>query len=265
MSLEIYPSVDRKELERFFLKRPDAHIYALADLEDRFWPYVEACVAAEAGEITAAAFFFHRLATPILYCIAEPGDPAAIALLQAVAGNIPSPCFGHLGLGLAEVVDRPFRSSGTMVKMQLTQSSSRGDKPEVPMELLSTAHEEELATFYREQAYTETDLGGGFFDPYMLEIGPYYGIRQEGQLVAAGGVHVRSPRYGVAALGNIAVAPRYRGRGFGAALTRAICHTMQREIRTIGLNVHADNKAARKCYRQLGFEPVLEYEEGEFA
>ena len=264
MSLTIRPTRNREKLERFFLQRPETHIYALADLEDPFWSHVEAFVAEDAGQIVAAAFFFDRLSIPILYCIAEPGDEAAFFLIKAIAEKVPSPCFGHLGLGLADAVDREFQSVGTMVKMQLTRPIPPKQNPGFTVEPLTAVHEQELSAFYEASAYREGDLGGGFFDPYMLEIGPYFGVRDDGRLVAAGGIHVRASCYRAAALGNIATTPEFRGRGFGTAITSAICETLREETEIIGLNVHSQNKIAQSCYERLGFERVLEYEEGNF-
>ena len=40
------------------------------------------------------------------------------------------------------------------------------------------------------------------FDPKMLQTGQYVGYWKNNQLLCVGGVHVYSPTYGVAALGN---------------------------------------------------------------
>lgn len=261
MSLEIRPTTNKRELEEFFLKRPEAHIYALADLEEPFWSHVDAFVAEEKGRVVAAAFLFDMLKAPILYCIAEPEDQAAFRLLKAIASKVPSSCFGHLGLGLADAIGRKYDSLGTINKMQLVQPTAPEEERGIVTELLSSEHVEELAAFYETSAYREGDKGGGFFEPFMLEIGPYFGVRDGDELVAAGGVHVRSPRYKAAALGNVAVAPACRGRGLGTAITWSICDFLSREIETIGLNVHTRNPSARSCYENLGFQRVLQYEE----
>ena len=95
----------------------------------------------------------------------------------------------------------------------------------------------------------------------MLETGQYLGLRRAGALVCVAGVHVYSPRYAVAALGNVTTDPRWRGQGLAGRAVAALCLRLQRECTTIGLNVHGDNAAAIACYRRLGFTEIASYDE----
>jgi ribosomal protein S18 acetylase RimI-like enzyme len=71
---------------------------------------------------------------------------------------------------------------------------------------------------------------------------------------------VYSPRYGAAALGNVATHPSARGRGLGTAACGHLCRLLEADgISTISLNVRADNKTAIGVYEQLGFRTVAEY------
>ena len=74
-------------------------------------------------------------------------------------------------------------------------------------------------------------------------------------------MHVYSAAYRVAALGNIATAPARRRRGLGRVVTAAVCQSLLASVDVIGLNVLADNAAARRCYEGLGFTDVCEYDE----
>jgi len=65
----------------------------------------------------------------------------------------------------------------------------------------------------------------------------------------------------VAALGNIATHPDFRGRNIATKLISALCYNLQNEVDTISLNVRAENKAAINCYIKMGFEITGEYEE----
>lgn len=103
---------------------------------------------------------------------------------------------------------------------------------------------------------------GHWFDPRMLDTGQYFGIRDAGELVCAAGIHVHSPEYGMAALGNIATRPdRRRGRGLALRATARLCQSLLSEVNVVGLNVKADNRAAIACYEKLGFKAVAEYQE----
>jgi predicted GNAT family acetyltransferase len=95
----------------------------------------------------------------------------------------------------------------------------------------------------------------------MLETNRYFGIWERGRLVSIAGVHVYSPQYRVAALGNITTLPAYRGRGYGTRVIATLCRALIDEDIEIGLNVKADNEAAIACYRKIGFRTVASYEE----
>jgi predicted GNAT family acetyltransferase len=103
---------------------------------------------------------------------------------------------------------------------------------------------------------------GNWFDPRMLETGCYYGVWHGGQIASVAGVHVYSPQYRVAALGNITTHPDHRGKGLCTAVTANLCRALlSGPVDTIGLNVKADNHAAIHCYQNLGFVKAAEYEE----
>jgi ribosomal protein S18 acetylase RimI-like enzyme len=132
----------------------------------------------------------------------------------------------------------------------------RGEVPEAEAAVLGPGDRERLERFYAE-AYP-----GNWFDPRMLETGVYRATVEQGEIVAAGGIHVFSPYHRVAALGNIAVHRAHRGRGLGATVTTAVCHALRAAgITHIGLNVKADNRAAIACYERLGFERCGAYDE----
>jgi ribosomal protein S18 acetylase RimI-like enzyme len=71
----------------------------------------------------------------------------------------------------------------------------------------------------------------------------------------------RRPTYRVAALGNITTHPDWRGQGLATKVTAAVCRSLRETVEHIGLNVHAENRAAIGCYEKLGFEIVTTYEE----
>ena len=119
----------------------------------------------------------------------------------------------------------------------------RGDESYLP----------ELQAFYRE-VYPEN-----WFSPRMLATQRYYGIRLEGKIVSVAGVHVYSPAYDAAVLGNVATHPRMRGHGLARLACARLCHELLQDgIHNIGLVVHAHNTSAIAVYQALGFEPVAE-------
>jgi ribosomal protein S18 acetylase RimI-like enzyme len=102
----------------------------------------------------------------------------------------------------------------------------------------------------------------GVFTADQLAHGVFYGVREGGAIVAAGGTHVVAAEYGLAAVGNVFVAPAARGHGLGGAITAAIVgELLAGPCREVILNVATDNAAAQKIYRRLGFVPHCPYSE----
>jgi predicted GNAT family acetyltransferase len=104
---------------------------------------------------------------------------------------------------------------------------------------------------------------GNWFDARMLQSGHYYGIEVDGRLVCAAGIHAYSPVYRVAALGNLATHPDFRGRGFATAVCAKLCLMLSKSVDHIGLNVKAGNSVVN-AYERWGFVKVAEYEEALF-
>ena len=91
--------------------------------------------------------------------------------------------------------------------------------------------------------------------------GVYYGMRVNGQLVAAAGTHVVSPAARLAVVGNVLTHLDYRGRGFATAVTGAVTAELLRSCDQIVLNVRADNPPAINAYRRLGYIEHARFEE----
>lgn len=108
-----------------------------------------------------------------------------------------------------------------------------------------------------------SDPDRSFFLPMMLESYPFVGIWEAGRLVASAGTHVASRGHGVAAVGAVITRPSHRGHGLGGLAMSALCQTLAKEYRTVGLNVEAGNEPALRIYDRLGFRRVFQYEEVE--
>jgi len=91
--------------------------------------------------------------------------------------------------------------------------------------------------------------------------GVYYGLRVNGQLVAAAGTHVVSPGARLAVVGNVLTHVDYRGRGFATAVTGAVTAELLRTCDQVVLNVRSDNPPALNAYRRLGYAEHVRFEE----
>jgi predicted GNAT family acetyltransferase len=168
---------------------------------------------------------------------------------------LPAALYVHASSPLLEV----FRGRYTVevAESHLKLALARTDRlapSAAPVELLGDGDLLELDELYR-AAYPET-----WFTPRMLQTGRYVAIRHDGRLASVAGVHVYSPTWGVAALGNVATLPELRGRGLARAACAALCLLLLEDVvETIALNVRADNDAAIAAYSLLGFEVATPY------
>jgi len=245
---------DRDRLRAYFRRAPGLHLYELGDLDDFFWPHTRWHALERAGELRAVVLLYTAGAPATAIAI---GDPAPLAeLLEQIRDQLPAQLHAHLSPGLDAALAPRYASEARvpMRKLALADRARLDGVDPGPVDRLGPADREEVERFFA-RAYP-----GNWFDPRMLETGQYFAIR-DGELVAAGGVHVYSPAERVAALGNIAVAESHRGRGLGTRVTAQICRSVLASVDHVGLNVRRDNRAAIACYERLGFAAVAPYEE----
>ena len=102
------------------------------------------------------------------------------------------------------------------------------------------------------------------FLPGCLASGHYYGVRENGRLIALAGTHVASVRYNIAALGTVFTHPGRRGRGHAGVCSSHVLASLGRAgIRRVVLNVEEEKAAARRVYERLGFVTACTYLDGE--
>jgi GNAT superfamily N-acetyltransferase len=111
------------------------------------------------------------------------------------------------------------------------------------------------------------DLYAGYptsaFQPDQVALGVFYGVRDGARLLAAGGTHIVSARYGIAAVGSIFTRPEARGRGLAGAVTGAVvAELLSGYCREAILNVAAANEPAGRVYTRLGFQTHCPHYEG---
>ncbi|MEM7159864.1 MAG: GNAT family N-acetyltransferase [Myxococcota bacterium] len=249
---------DKAEIERFVRRDPALHLYELGDLDPFFWPHTTWLgLRDERGELSALALLYTGTTLPTLLALGGPDGGARRDLVDAMLERLPSPIYAHLSPGLLGRFGSAWSAEphGRHLKMVHRHRARLDD---VDTEQVQPLHGEQLDEI---QAFYARAYPGNWFDARMLQTGHYVGLWQAGSLVSVAGVHVFSPRYGVAALGNITTAPECRGRGLARRVTAALCRGLYREVELIGLNVKADNVSAIACYERLGFATIGEYDE----
>jgi RimJ/RimL family protein N-acetyltransferase len=238
---------------------PLLHLYAIGDLDDFFWPYTNWYALADGGQIRQVILAYTGAPVLVLHALTSDSVEEMRALLRSILHLLPPRVYAHLSADLvtAFVDDYRIEPRGTHDKMALTDRARLDTVDTSICSRLSTADLAEIEALYA------ASYPGTWFDPRMLETGHYYGIRQSGALLSIAGVHVYSPQYRVAALGNITSHPAARGRGLATLVTARLCKELLRNVDHIGLNVRADNASAIACYTKLGFTKIGEY--GEYA
>jgi len=84
-----------------------------------------------------------------------------------------------------------------------------------------------------------------------IELGQYFGIRQDDQLVAMAGERLHMT--GFCEVSAVCTHPDYRGRGCGGALTTIVAESIFARGEMPFLHVAPTNKIAKKLYAKLGF------------
>ena len=248
---------DKTTIESVLRRQPFLHIYGLGDLDDFFWQYTAWHALKEGETIKQIALFYTGAPLPVLLALSEAPMDEMAALLQAILHLLPRQVYTHLSGDLAAVFSDVYQveSHGKYYKMALRESARLAEVDTGAVVQLGLSDLDDLLRLYRES------YPGNWFDPRMLETGCYYGWRQGADLVAVAGIHVYSPAYKVAALGNITTHPNFRGQGLATTVTAKLCQVLLTQIKHIGLNVKMDNSGAIACYERLGFEQVAVYEE----
>jgi GNAT superfamily N-acetyltransferase len=248
---------DKQEIEAILRGNTYLHLYEIGDLDDFFWQYTTWYALKEQQRITQVALLYSGIGLPVLLGITEePGDRMH-ALLSSINHLLPRRFYAHLSEGLASVFahDYQIESLGIHYKMALVDKAPLDTVDDANVVPLTVADLPALETLYR------ASYPGNSFDPRMLETGCYYGMRDGRTIVSVAGIHVYSPRYRVAVVGNVTTHPDYRGRGLGTAVCARLCKELLRKVDHVGLNVKADNASAIASYVRLGFKRIAAYEE----
>lgn len=87
-------------------------------------------------------------------------------------------------------------------------------------------------------------------------LGRFWGVREEGRLIAMAGERMRMPGFGE--VSAVCVHPDARGRGFGALMVRRAMAGLAAQGLRPFLHAYADNAAALATYRRCGFRPRRE-------
>jgi hypothetical protein len=230
--------------------------YALGDLTPGF---VEHSEWYRPGTGTpAVVLLYRRETTPVLFSLGRACEVrAGLRELPRLASAYLSVSADHIDL-VAE--HAPILERMAMFRMLLEPAAF--DHEQVPSALRLGADDLPAlrALFADGEANHEAP---DFFAQWMVKQGVYYGVYEEGDLIAAAGTHLVAEPTGVAAIGNVYTRRDRRGRKLARYTTGAVAaELLARHIPTIVLNVNQKNAAALRVYEALGFRRYCPFWEG---
>lgn len=107
-----------------------------------------------------------------------------------------------------------------------------------------------LADIVEMQALAELTKPGPF-SPRALSLGDFWGIRENGRLVAMAGERMKLD--GLTEISGVCAHPDVRGRGFGKLLSMYVAGRIIARGETPFLHAYATNAAAIALYKSIGF------------
>ncbi|HMS66101.1 MAG TPA: GNAT family N-acetyltransferase [Ignavibacteria bacterium] len=252
---------DKKLIENHFRKNTDLNLYQLGDLDEFFWKFTEWFGLYEENEIKQIVLIYKGTDLAVIIALCDNGLEEMKYLIEKIKMNLPDKFYSHLSKGLAETLSDKYEltSHGTYLKMTLDKERflNNHEIKDKNVRRLKVSELNDIQEIYK-RSYP-----GNWFDKRMLETGKYFGYFNEanGKLAGVSGIHVYSPLYKVAVLGNITTDPEFRGLQICRKTTSALCWDLFETVDNIGLNVNKENTAAIQSYKNVGFEITGEYEE----
>jgi RimJ/RimL family protein N-acetyltransferase len=248
---------NKKRIEQFLRKDVFFQIYSIGDLDSFFWPNTQWFAIVSGKQIKAILLIYNDTQFPVLLALNREKLDFDLDIFRELTYLIPNRFYGHLTNNLKVFLNRFYetRSQRIHYKMGLTNDSVI--KKINTSEVFQLRHEDEndIRNLYK------ISYPNNWFNSRMIETCQYFGIKKDNKLISIAGVHVYSKKYRVAALGNITTHPEYRNRGLAKIVVSKLCKNLLKNVDHIGLNVHKDNLYAIKCYKDLGFTIIGEYEE----
>jgi ribosomal protein S18 acetylase RimI-like enzyme len=246
---------DKREIYKFLSRSPDLQLYTIGDLDDFFWPNTIWHAIYDNDEIQSVALLYTGMIPQTLLLFCDKNPLYSVELLKSVRHLLPDKLNVHLSPGLIYIFGKEniIKDYGHNYRMILTR------EPE-PVSY-NNIRKLEISDIPAIKNLYKVAYPSNWFDSRMVETGKYLGYFNAGMLVSIAGIHVFSSEYRIAALGNIATHPDFRGKKIAYKLTSALCLNLKKSVDIIGLNVNSENKAAIKCYENIGFEIRSSYDE----
>jgi len=166
-----------------------------------------------------------------LYFTASPQIPTGWEILRAVE--------------LHQMVQEA-ESPAALAPHETTVNAGGGDKSAPEVIELTPADVPEMSVLY-----TATRPGRTLC-PKIQKLGQFLGVREEGKLVAMGGLRLHIAGY--REITTVATLPGHEGRGYATAIVRGLIERIRSRGDRPFLTVGTANSRAIEIYRRLGFK-----------
>ncbi|MCK6105701.1 GNAT family N-acetyltransferase [Brevundimonas sp. EYE_349] len=179
-----------------------------------------------------------------LACAEDTSD--SIAALSELARAYPGSALIEVeGAAIADVLPSGVAVSSRIPLVQMTAQALTASSRSVTYETLTEADAPAMLAL-------ATLTKPGPFRSSTRKLGPFIGVKQDGELIAMAGRRLRVD--GFTELSGICTHPDHRGKGLAAALSRAVVAEILASGETAFLHAFADHEATIAFYRSLGFE-----------
>jgi GNAT superfamily N-acetyltransferase len=250
---------NREHVAEFLLKEPEVNAYALGYLDEEYAERTRVVGELEAGSLTAIAMVYRGLTVPALFTAGR--SDAIQGLLRKLGADLPERVMAHIPpehRASVESVLTPVGSLRRVARMGLRADEFQDPRDAgIPVDVLS--HKDTGAILQLYSMWPDN-----LFEPFQLESGLYFGVREDGGLACIAGIHNLSETFDVAAIGNLVTHPLHRGKGYARACTAQLLRTVLERVSRVTLDVQEDNAPAVRTYERFGFAPRAEFFEGEF-
>lgn len=232
--------------------------YARGDLDAAFWPQTVFYGAFGAtGGVEALALVYRGLDPAVFCAFGAPDGVAAILDTH----DLPAEVYTLLPPALEPVFSARYTLHHPHQEWRMALDPGAFAPPPLNgVAHLSGEHAAALTDLFRHAAEPGEEIVA--FSPWQIEHGAFFGVWDEGALIAAAGTHVWSRAERVAAVGNVFTRPDRRGRGHAARCTAAVVRAaLDAGLNPVVLNVRTDNAPAIHVYQKLGFRihsPMIE-------
>lgn len=258
--MSVEPLNNREELRDFLVQDRLANAYLLGNLDPAYFQFCKWYgIRNGGGGLESLALVYTGLSLPVVFIVGP--ENRFEEMIQECQSVLPDRFHFHVQEDRMHVIEGIFepQSFQKMHRMGLERSHYRRlETGLTPINCERLGHRDTLAIMDLYQHYPDN-----FFEPYQLETGFYFGVRDEDLgLASIAGIHVFSAEHDVAVIGNFVTHPERRGQGLATACTATLLEELFERISFVALNVQEGNEPALRMYSNFGFEKNNDFYEG---